>query len=120
MKTIATAFAGFALLFSFAQASHAEKLLNGDEIKALISGKTVDVSLSSNSQWRQYFAADGSSDRDNGEKSTWSVEGDKHCNTASSLRCAAIRDNGDGTYARLKANGSPAVTWTKFVDGKDF
>jgi len=121
MNKIATAFAGFTLLFSFSQVSHAEKILSGDEIKALISGKTVYTSMSSSSHWRQYFAADGSSARDNGEISDWSVEGDMHCNTAAtSLRCAAIRDNGDGTYARLRPNGSPAVTWTKIIDGKEF
>jgi len=120
MKKHATAFAALTLLFSFSQPSHADKTLTGDEIKALVSGKTVYVSSSSSTQWRQFFAADGSSDRDNGEKSDWYVENDKHCNTASSLLCASIRDNGDGTYARLKPNGSPAVTWAKIVDGKDF
>jgi hypothetical protein len=116
MKKVAV---GFALFFLLAQASHAGKVLSGDEIKALITHKTVSVSAGSN-QWRQYFAADGTSLRDNGENSTWYVERDKHCNTAAQLLCAAIRDNGDGTYARLKANGDPAVIWTSIVDGKDF
>lgn len=120
MKKQTIVIAGFAMMFSLVQTSHAEKMLSGDEIKALVTGKTVDVSLSSSSQWRQYFAADGSSARDNGEVSDWSVEGDKHCNSVAALRCAAIRDNGDGTYARLKPDGSPAVTWTKITDGKDF
>ncbi len=120
MNKIATTFAMSFLLFSFSQVSHAEKMLSGDEIKVLLNGKTAYVTLDSSTQWRQYFAADGSSSRDNGETSDWSVEGDKHCNTAAKLRCAPVRDNGDGTYARLKPNGSPAVTWTRIVDGKDF
>lgn len=120
MKKLATTLAVFSLLLPVSQICHAGKMLSGDEIKALITGKTVYVSLNSNTQWRQYFSADGSSARDNGETSDWSVEDGKHCNTAANLRCAAIRDNGDGTYARLKPNGSPAVTWTKIVNGKDF
>lgn len=110
----------FSLLFSISQVCHAEKTLSGDEIKTLLTGKTVYVTVNSSTQWRQYFAADGGSARDNGETSDWTVEGDKHCNTASATRCAAIRDNGDGTYARLKPNGSPLVIWTKLVNGKDF
>ena len=120
MNKIATTLTVFSLLFSISQVCHAEKMLSGDEIKALLTGKTVYVTLNSSTQWRQYFAADGSSARDNGETSEWSVDGDKHCNTAAATRCAAIRDNGDGTYARLKPNGSTAVTWTKIVNGKDF
>ena len=117
MKKVAV---GFALFFLLAQASHAAKVLSGDEIRALITHKTVAVSAGSK-QWRQYFAADGSSARDNGQNSTWSVEGDKHCNTAAAaFPCAPIRDNGDGTYARLKPDGDPSVTWSKIVDGKDF
>ena len=95
-------------------------MLSGDEIKALLTGKTIYVTPNGSTQWRQYFAADGTSARDNGEISDWTVEGDKHCNTVATTRCAAIRDNGDGTYARLKPNGSTLVTWTKIVNGKDF
>ena len=121
MNKITTAFAGFTLMFTLSQASQAEKMLSGDEIKALVSNKTVTVIYSSSNQWRQYFAADGSSIRENGETSTWNTEGDNHCNTASAkFPCAPVRDNGDGTYSRLKSDGSPIVTWTKFVDGKDF
>lgn len=108
-----------ASLWALSTPGMAGKLLSGDEIKALVSGKTVTVSAPKGG-WKQYFAPDGSSDRDDGEKSTWSVEGDKHCNSAASLKCAQIQDNGDGTYARLKPNGSPAVTWTGFADGKQF
>jgi hypothetical protein len=117
---IATASACFVLLFSISQAGHAEKMLSGNEIKALVSGKTVHVTKGSSTKWRIYHAPNGSAEVDNGETSDWSVEGDKHCNSGAPLRCASIRDNGDGTYARLKPNGSPGVVWTKIVDGKDF
>lgn len=122
MKKIAISVAVFSMLFSLAQASHAEKMLSGDEIKALITNKTVDVSLPNGSKkWRQHFAADGSSARDNGQKSEWNIDGDKHCNTAASnAPCAGIRDNGDGTYSRVNDSGEAVVNWTKIVDGKDF
>lgn len=112
------ALAGFMLLF--AQTSLADKMLSGDEIKALISNKTVSVSAPS-ADWQQYFAADGSSVRDNGQNSSWYIEDNKHCNTASAkFLCAPIRDNGDGTYARIKDNGDVIVSWSKIVDGKKF
>ena len=120
MKKRAITIAGFMMMFSLAATSHAEKILGGEEIKALISGKTVDVNIEGAAKWRQYFATDGNSARSNGESSKWSVEENKHCNTAAKLRCAAIRDNGDGTYARLKPDGGVAATWTKIVSGKDF
>jgi hypothetical protein len=120
MNKHAIAVATFMMMFPLAQTSHAENMLKGGEIKALISGKTVDVSVSGGPKWRQYFSPDGSSARSNGETSQWSIEEDKHCNTTAKTRCAAIRANGDGTFARLKADGSTAATWSKIVDGKDF
>lgn len=122
MNKLAVAIAGFSMLFSLSQACHAEKMLSGDEIKALITGKTVYVVVpNSSTNWRQYYAADGSSARDNGQTSTWQVEGDIHCNTAAKNNpCLPIRDNGNGTYDRMKSDGSPAVTWTKIIDGKEF
>lgn len=120
MIRLGTVISVVSALLAISQPCHAEKLLGGDEIKALITGKTVYASMGGNGEWRQFFAPDGTSARDTGETSDWSVEGDKHCNSGVNLRCAAIRDNGDGTYARLKPNGSPAVTWTKIVNGKDF
>ena len=81
MNKIATTLTVFSLLFSISQVCHAEKMLSGDEIKALLTGKTIYVTPNGSTQWRQYFAADGTSARDNGEISDWTVEGDKHCNT---------------------------------------
>ena len=122
MKIITVVFASFALFFSLAQVSHAGKLLTGDEIKTLVTDKTLSVTVVSNGkQWRQYHAADGSSFRDNGETSKWHVEKDKHCSTAATyFPCALIQDNGDGTYARVQDNGDALVIWSKIVDGKAF
>lgn len=101
----------------------AGKTLSGDEIKALISGKTVYVTLNANgAKWKSYFAADGSALLSNSsDKQEWRIdENGRHCNTGVPLACAPIVDNGDGTFSRVKPDGSVAVTWTKIVDGKDF
>ncbi len=110
------------ILLGFTFNAHAGSVLSGDEIKALITNKTIQVTVIANgSQWRQFYADDGSSLRHpSGEKSTWSVENGKHCNSSAQLLCAAIKKNDDGTYSRLKENGDPAVTWTNIVDGKQF
>jgi len=103
------------------ESASAGKLLTGDEIKALITDKTVSVTVPNGAKWRQYFAPDGNSDRDSGEKSQWHVEDDKHCNTAAKkFPCAPIRSNDDGTCSRLKPDGGEAVKWTAIVDGKAF
>lgn len=120
MNKTAVFVAGCAVLFSVAPLSHAEKMLSGDEIKALVTGKTTYVTAPNGRKFRQVFNADGSSERDNGQKSEWHVDGDKHCNTAAvNALCANIRDNGDGTYSRV-FDGKPVVDWTKIVEGKDF
>jgi len=103
---------------------HAGRILSGDEVKALITDKTVYVTRESDgAQWKAYFFADGSAylDVNNMEKVPWYIdEKGRHCNTGVPLVCAPIQDNGDGTYSRLKPNGDVAVTWTKIVGGKEF
>lgn len=97
-----------------------QKIVSGDALKSLISGKTVSVTHKmSGKQWKMFFAADGKSTRDTGEEGTWEInDKGEHCNTGVKLKCAKVADLGDGTYARLKPNGSVAVTWTKIEDGK--
>jgi hypothetical protein len=102
----------------------AERILSGDEVKELITDKTVYVTRHRDGkQWKAYFFADGSAflDVKDMKKDTWHIDKKgRHCNTGVRLVCAPIQDNGDGTYSRLKPNGKKAVTWTKIVDGKDF
>ena len=110
-------------LLLLATSGHAAKTLSGDEVKALITDKTVSVKrVKDGAQWKAYFGADGTSVTSgavSGE-STWHVDGDgRHCNEGVKLKCAAVVDNGDRTYARVKPNGSPAVMWTEIVDGKN-
>jgi len=112
---------GSLLVFSQVQAVYADKVLSGDELKALLTNKTVSVAVVGKSvKWRQYFGPDGKSNRDNGEESEWYVKDNKHCNSAANLLCASVRDNGDGSYSRLKPDGKPAVNWTNIVEGKKF
>lgn len=95
-------------------------MLSGDEIKALITGKTVYVTHKANgNQWKTYFAADGTTAASNSDGGRWEIKDGKHCNTGVKLVCAKVADLGDGIYARLKPNGDIAVVWTKIVDGKD-
>ena len=98
-----------------------KRVLSGDELRALITDKTVQVTRAKDgAQWKVYFGADGKSlSSDTGEGS-WEVNGSgEHCNSGVRLKCAKVADNGDGSYARLKPNGDVAVTWTTIVDGKD-
>jgi hypothetical protein len=97
-----------------------KKILSGDEIKALITGKTVFVTRQNDgAQWKVYYTADGKTLSSESGAGTWEVKDGKHCNSGVKLKCAQVTDLGDGTYARLKPNGDVAVTWTKIVDGKD-
>lgn len=106
-----------------APAAHAGKILSGDEVKSLITGKTISVTHgASGAKWKAYFAADGSAALDNSaNQESWHIDDKgRHCNTGVPLVCAPISDNGDGTYSRLKQNGDVAVIWTKIEDGKTF
>jgi len=113
----------FLVLATTATAVQAGKTLSGDEIRTLISGKTVYVTQYGNgSRWRAYFSADGSASlSDSFKQEAWHIdEQGQHCTTGFPLPCAPIQDNGDGTYYRSKSDGSIASVWTKIVDGKDF
>jgi hypothetical protein len=114
--------------FSALAARHAvsaETMLGADEVKQLISGKTVSAeSLSQGSTFQVYFAPDGKAVRNhNGrlEQASWRVNGAaEHCLALKSGEyCAAIRNNGDGTYTRM-VDGVAKIVWTRFVDGKTF
>lgn len=105
-----------------AMPARAETVLSSDELKALISDKTVAVTRARDgAQWKVYFAADGSQvsrGAINRESRWWIDEDGRHCNAGVRLKCAQVVDKGDGTYARIKRNGEPAVIWTSIVDGR--
>jgi len=97
------------------------KTLSADEVKKLISDKTVHVTRKHDGkQWKIYFAADGKGYQSaDSAAGTWEVkENGEHCVTWAKLKCAKVADLGGGQYARLNGNGDVAVTWTKIEDGK--
>lgn len=103
----------------------AGEALSADQIKALISGKTVYAKhLKKGFDFKVYFDADGKTairdDGGNPVETTYSFDGDKHClEWKGKNRCAQIVDNGDGTYSRLNKSGKAFIIWNRFVDGKD-
>lgn len=106
---------------------HAGKVLSADEVKALVSGKTVHAKHEKKGfNFSVYFNADGSVVRkwknDTLQDGKWFFKDNLHCiNVGGSDKCGSIEDNGDGTYSRLKNGDSNKrfITWTKIVDGKN-
>lgn len=110
-----------AFVLGGATSALASKTLSADDVKKLITDKTVHVTRKHDGkQWKIYFAADGKGYETAGDVAgTWEVkDSGEHCVTWAPLKCAKVADLGNGTYARLKGNGDVAVTWTKIEDGK--
>ena len=122
MRTIliSAATAVILLLSSLVNSMAADRILTADEVKKLIAGNTVHVTLVSNGkQWKIFFAPDGKGYESESEaRGTWEVKDNgEHCASWATLKCARIADLGDGKYARLKSGGDIAVTW-KIEAGK--
>ena len=108
--------------------AQAGKVLSPDELKALITGKTVHAKHEKKGfNFSVYFNADGSAVRkwkgDKIQEGKWFFKDNLHCiNVGGGDKCATMEDNGDGTYKRLKGGDSSKhfISWTKIVDGKDF
>ncbi len=116
----------------FIGTASAADYMSADEIKALISGKTTHgVGLKKDFTVVTHFAPDGSlMGERNGNKRTgsWNVTDDgQHCVDFSDGKnnCRFIKDNGDGTYSRVKVktkgNGTtvhiPVVKWERIEEG---
>lgn len=115
-----------ALLFTLAsfQTSAAETL-SGDQIKALIVGKTVQVEhLMKDTEFQMYFAPDGTAIRKGGngiKTGTYRIENNMHCiDMGKGENCGTVVANGDGTYKRLKNGKKHVINWLKFSEGKTF
>ena len=74
MKQIAAALIAVGALCAPALAENA----TGDQIKAAISGNTVQGSMDASGAYTEFYAADGTAFGD-GYKAVWSVEGDQMC-----------------------------------------
>ena len=121
-KTLLTA--GIASLVFVTTPVLADDFLDADAIKALISGKTITAEHKRGFTFKVYFDADGETairQQDGDEtETTYKFKGNRHCIFWKGRdRCANIRDNGDGTYARVNRSGKVPVTWVEITDGKD-
>jgi len=102
-----------------------DETLSGDQLKELITGKTLHVTNpKKGDSWHMYHAADGKSSDNRGRSGTWKIsEKGEHCNDLAKnpkFKCAKVYRKSDGTYERVSADGSIKVIWTKIVNGKDF
>ncbi|TNF92531.1 MAG: hypothetical protein EP297_13235 [Gammaproteobacteria bacterium] len=115
----------FILMIGISFQANAGNVLSADEIKALITGKTVHAKHEKKGfTFSAYFAEDGSAIRKwkGGElqDGKYSFKDNMHCiNVGGGDKCATIEDNGDGTYKRLKGGKKHFITWQRIVDGKD-
>jgi len=105
--------------------------LKADQVKKLFSGKTVTGSdLEKGSAFTRYYDPNGTVLNDaQGYKSTgkWRVEGSgAHCVTwdnEGEEQCLHIKDNGDGTYTKIRNKNIkkiPVVEYQGFKDGNIF
>lgn len=111
-------------LFTIPLAAHSDDTMSGDQLKALINGKTVHVTVIKNGKtWSMYHAPDGKSYDSRGGEGKWYISDQgEHCNEAPKVKfkCGKVVDKGDGVYIRLNPSGDPIVKWSNIVDGKDF
>ena len=123
-KIITSSFTAILLCLAAAPAS-AGNLLTAEQITGLVKGNTVHANhLKKGFNFSVYFDSDGKTAirKQNGEETetTYHIADDKHCIYWNGKdRCASVRDNGDGTYTRVNANGKDIVAWKKIVSGKD-
>ncbi|MDH3900448.1 MAG: DUF995 domain-containing protein [Gammaproteobacteria bacterium] len=103
----------------------AEKVLSGDEVMALFSGKTVDYTLVTRDRAvSAYYAEEGSMrgmSGGNKMSGSWSVsdKGELCIDYGKGLRCRHIIEE-DGVYKKYKEKDGKkihVVTYYKFTDG---
>ena len=102
--------------------------MSAEEITTLVSGKTVSgKGLKKDFTVRTYFKADGTMD---GQKNGNKRSGKWHVNDDDMMciefddgagNCRYIKDNGDGTYSKVKVKGSgkmiPVLLYESIDDG---
>jgi len=113
-----------ALALSSASAA-AQSLLGMAEVKALVSGFTVDSKeVSGGRQWRSYYEPGGQVfvQRDDAAvfPGYWSVHADGAlCTSFTYETCGGVAKNTDGTYTRI-VKGTPIHKWTRITPGRGF
>lgn len=128
IKPIMTLFTMLIVLLG-SQVASADDYMSADSVKALVSGKTFDgIHLKKDYTYRAYAAPDGqvTQVKSNGDRKTgkWSVlPNGKQCiewDNTDIRKCFHIRDNGDGSYTKVKLKGDkviPLLRWSNFTDG---
>lgn len=121
MKKITVVFGCLVLFSTWAQAG---ETLDADAVRKLITGNTVHGLNPTGGTQKNYFAPDGKTVRQIGDKiveGTWNVKDDgTQCVKGMPGGCAKIVNNGDGTYDRVTDDGGIRLRWTSVVNGKDF
>lgn len=115
---------GAAALALSGSATSAESFLGMAELKALISGNTVQGESAQGQGFQVYYDASGdlTFQRADGNEFSgrWSVRPDgAHCQFFSEENCGKITRNADGTYTRV-VSGAAASRWLKIAPGKAF
>ncbi len=72
--------AGFVVLLVAALAAPAiaAEMLNGDQVRSLVGGNTVQGAMEATGDYSEFYAGDGTI-RGNGYTGAWTVEGDTMC-----------------------------------------
>ncbi len=102
----------------------ADTMMNADQIKQLVTGKTVTAKHNLKGfNFTVFFDADNKTafrkQKGSTTKTTYSMNGNMHCiQWKGQNRCANIRDNKDGTYSRINPRGKAIITWSKISEGK--
>jgi hypothetical protein len=97
--------------------------MSAEQLKALLVGSTVDAEhLKKGFTFKVYFDASGKAYRTDGGdivETTYKIDNDgKHClYWKGKDRCATVKDNGDGTYFRMK-DGKKSIKWSNIQKGK--
>lgn len=107
-----------------ATSANAESMLNADQVKKLVTGKTIQAKHNLEGfKFSVYFDKDNKTafrkQKGSTTKISYMFKGDKHCTQwKNQTRCANIRANKDGTWSRVNPNGKTVITWSSISDGK--
>jgi hypothetical protein len=122
---ICALFAASAALALASTPAAAQSPLGMAEVKALVSGFTIDTEeIAGGRQWRFYYEPGGKAfvQRDDAAvfDGYWSVHADGTlCVSFSYETCGGIAKNADDTYTRI-IKGAPTHKWTRITPGKSF
>ncbi|MHA1599079.1 MAG: hypothetical protein ACTSV1_10180 [Alphaproteobacteria bacterium] len=115
-------------MLAFSATAQAVEYMNTDQAQAVFNNKTFDgVYVPKNSKFKAFEAPNGdhnvlrpNGDRDKGRK--WEINGKgQHCTThpkkKSKMRCASVKDMGNGVIHKFDDKGKNTHILTNFRDG---